>query len=268
MPSFVEPKVFLLGETTALHDNVTEMLNYIGASDWDTDAETDAELLTEIAGRLCYLAFGTELNPNVTRVRKGNSKYIGNILNVKHGSVLEHGTMNFAILGCTPVFTHELVRHRVGTAFSQRSGRFVRLDSISARWPKAFDAENGLVNEGQQEKLRSMAAGLLNEMEKFQIEASELLGLDDDGETFARLKKLTSSMRRFAPYGVTTDIFFSANHRALRHILEMRSSEHAEEEPQQIAPMLAKIVQKRYPAIYQDMTIKADGTIYFENSKV
>ena len=43
-----------------------------------------------------------------------------------HGSVFEHAYVNFIVTDCSRVFTHELVRHRVGTAFSQTSGHYVR----------------------------------------------------------------------------------------------------------------------------------------------
>ena len=42
-----------------------------------------------------------------------------NIIEVGHGSVLEHATFNFILTGVSRSFTHELIRHRGGFAFSQ-----------------------------------------------------------------------------------------------------------------------------------------------------
>jgi thymidylate synthase (FAD) len=116
---FVQPKVFLVGETRIVEDGLQAYLAHVGAPEWTTDATSDSERLCEVMGRLCYRSFAPGLNPNVTRVREGNGPYLGNIVNVGHGSVLEHASLNFIFADVSRVFTHELVRHRAGTAMSQ-----------------------------------------------------------------------------------------------------------------------------------------------------
>ena len=130
MGKVVEPKVFLIGESQVNREGLQDFLNHMGASEWTSDAITDAELLTEVYGRSCYKSFGTELNPNITRVRDSNQSYISNIIDKGDGSVLEHGVVNFFFCDVSRVFTHELVRHRVGTAMSQESLRYVRLTDL------------------------------------------------------------------------------------------------------------------------------------------
>ena len=68
-------------------------------------------------------------NENIKRVRD-IPENIQNAFNQGHGSVFEHCQLNFIARNCSRVFTHEIVRHRAGTAFSQTSGRFVRGDSV------------------------------------------------------------------------------------------------------------------------------------------
>ena len=94
----VEPKVYLIGETRIVEEGLQEYLNDIGVPDWTSDAVTDAEKLIEVYGRLCYRSFEPGLNKNVTKVREGNKPYIGNILNVGHGSVTEHSTINVSFI--------------------------------------------------------------------------------------------------------------------------------------------------------------------------
>src|SRR5207244_11996269 len=55
----------------------------------------------------------------------GNKLYLDYILEVGHGSVLEHAVWNFVITGVSRTLTHELVRHRAGWAYSQLSQRYV-----------------------------------------------------------------------------------------------------------------------------------------------
>lgn len=267
MVTLVEPSVHLLGETKMIPEGMASALEVLGAPDWKTDAETDAETLIEFGGRLCYLSFNEDLNPNVTRVREGNRPYLGNILKSGHGSVVEHAVCNFAFLNTTPVFTHELVRHRAGTMFSQTSGRFVRLDEIHFFMPDAFDAEkNEAITAEMAAEINSEAMALLEHMEFFQKRVASITGIDD--MDFHQKKVLTSAMRRLAPYGIRTHIMFSANHRALRHIIDVRNAFSVEEEPNRIFSEVGEIMVERYPALYQDAERDADGFWTFGNRKV
>ena len=89
----------------------------------------------EFGGRLCYRSWEPGLNPNVTKVRTDQDEYLRNILKQKHGSVLEHISYSFVFHNVSRVLTHELVRHRAGTAISQESMRFVRLDDHAVLVP-------------------------------------------------------------------------------------------------------------------------------------
>jgi thymidylate synthase (FAD) len=126
----VEPQVFLLARPTLDAAGLAAYLQAVGAPGWTTDAPSAAEQLIEVAGRACYRSFEPGLNPNVTKIREGSQAYLENILTVKHGSVLEHANWTFAFFQVSRVLTHELVRHRAGTAISQESLRFVRLTNI------------------------------------------------------------------------------------------------------------------------------------------
>ena len=86
---------------------------------WQTDTEVGGERLIEVSGRVCYMSFGSK------RRRRTNKDYIGHILEVGHGSVLEHAAWNFIITGVSRSFTHELIRHRAGFGYSQLSQRYV-----------------------------------------------------------------------------------------------------------------------------------------------
>src|SRR5712691_5960798 len=154
------PKVHLVAETQVLQDNLAKYLVPIGGQDWyiSCDAASSAEMLIEAAGKLCYRAWKPGLNPNVTKVREGNQAYIGNVLKQRHGSIFEHASVTFIFQDVSRVFTHELVRHRVGVAISQESLRYVRLTSIPFRWPDCL--EGGEVTR--------TGAALLVAMETFQ----------------------------------------------------------------------------------------------------
>ena len=44
---FVEPKVFLVGETRIVEQGLEDYLRHVGAADWTTDAPSDSERLSE-----------------------------------------------------------------------------------------------------------------------------------------------------------------------------------------------------------------------------
>ena len=111
-----EPRVYLVGRQTLDAAALDRFLRDVGAT-WSTDSEVGAERLCEVAGRLCYMSFG--------KGRKNSAEYLANIIESAHGSVLEHAVWNFIIAGVSRSFTHELVRHRAGFAFSQLSQRYV-----------------------------------------------------------------------------------------------------------------------------------------------
>jgi thymidylate synthase (FAD) len=145
----VEPKVYLLAQTSmdvkppkAFRGNLQKYLEDVGAVDWKTTPASDGEVLIEVAGRLCYKAFGLGLNNNISKVREGNEVYLANLAKQDHGSVQEHSTVTFLFADVSRILTHELVRHRVGVAISQESGRYVRSDDISFYMPECFKGES------------------------------------------------------------------------------------------------------------------------------
>ncbi len=258
---FVKPEVFLVGETRVAEDGLAAYLEHVGAPNWATDAPSDCERLTEIMGRLCYRSFEPGLNPNVTRVREGNANYLGHVLEVGHGSVLEHAVVNFIFADVSRVFTHELVRHRTGTAMSQESLRFVRLDRLSAYAP---------VHIRESEEGMEVFARTLEQLEQVQRELAEIYAIEDE-KKFSRKKKLTSAFRRVAPIGVATAIGWSCNLRALRHVIEMRTAPEAEEEIRLVFGRVYEIVRDRYPNVFSDYeAVEEDGLLWIrgKNRKV
>lgn len=242
----VEPKVFLVGETKIVEDGLSAYLNHIGIPDWVSDAPSDSERLVEVMGRLCYRSFAPGMNKNVTKIREHNDAYVGNVLNVRHGSVIEHVNFNFIFTDVSRVFTHELVRHRIGVAISQESLRYVRLDDLGQWLPTVIRED---------EKAMEIFARTFKDLEKLQLELAAHFDLDNpDPKTmpFAKKKVITSAMRRIAPIGLATTIGWSANARALRWVIQMRTEETAEEEIRIVFGKVAEIAIKRWPNLFAD----------------
>src|ERR1700739_4746540 len=209
------PSIFLIARPSIDLDGLAAYLREVGGESWLTmrtelgEQPTTGELLVEFAGRACYRSWEPGLNPNVTRIRTDQREYFANILRSAHGSVLEHANYSLALRNVSRVFTHELVRHRAGSAFSQESLRYVRLSDIGFRVPPAL------------EPVRERAIAIVEQLEEFQRSAAAELGLDDEGVPFAVKKEVTSALRRLAPIGLSTDIVWTANVRTLRHVIDI-----------------------------------------------
>jgi thymidylate synthase (FAD) len=220
------------------------------------DTLNSGELLVEFGGRACYRSWEPGLNPNVSRVRTDQREYFANILRSAHGSVLEHANYSFALRNVSRVFTHELVRHRAGSAFSQESLRYVRLADIGFRVPPAL------------EPVREQVLAIVEQLEEFQVSAAKALGIDEEGVPFHVKKEVTSALRRLAPLGLSTDIVWTANARTLRHVIEMRTAEGAEEELRIVFDAIARIMQTEAPGLFQDFVRQSDGAWVPEHRKV
>ncbi len=152
--------------------------------------------------------------------------------------------------------THELVRHRAGSAFSQESLRYVRLADIGFRVPPAL------------EPVREQVLSIVEQLEEFQVSAAKELGIDEEGVPFHVKKEVTSALRRLAPIGLSTDIVWTANARTLRHVIEMRTAEGAEEELRLVFDTIARVMQSEAPGLFQDFTRQDDGSWVPEHHKV
>jgi len=242
-----EPTVYLTGRQTVDAAEVERFLADHGVS-WQTDTEVAGEHLAEIAGRLCYLSFA--------RPRPGGNKaYLDHILQVGHGSVLEHAVWNFVFTGVSRSLTHELVRHRAGFGFSQLSQRFVD-ESIAeyvepdviANDPQAHAVWLDAI-AGAHQAYMTLVAKLA---EHYQEEPDRTL----------RRKLARQAARSVLPNATETKIFVTANARALRHFIEMRASRHAEVEIRKLAVQVLRIMQAEAPNLFGDYQLTAlpDGT--------
>jgi thymidylate synthase (FAD) len=249
------PSVHLIARPSVDAEGMRAYLEGVGGTSWlerrlgeTGGSPNDAQLLVEFSGRVCYRSWEPGLNPNITRIREDQAEYLGNLLRSLHGSVLEHANFTFAFCNVSRVFTHELVRHRAGSAFSQESLRYVRLTDLGFRVPPVL------------EPIREQVVSIVEQLQEFQLTAAERLGLDEEGLPFAIKKEVTSALRRLAPIGLSTDIVWTANVRTLRHVIEMRTSPGAEEELRAVFDKVAQTICAEAPSLFQDFSRADDGS--------
>lgn len=245
MGKLVEPRVFYIGATEV---DPAGLYDYLRATDnedfWRSVEDARAqglswgEVLCSFYAKLCYKSLTLGQNANVTRVRDIPDNIV-NCFAQGHGSVFEHASVNFVATDVSRVFTHELVRHRVGTAFSQTSGRYVRGDRVD------------IVFDPILEPVRTLFVSLQEELERHYEAMVRKLELDEEKD-FARKKKLTSALRRILPNGQTNEIGFTLNFRSLRHLVQVRTAAAAEWEIRHVFGQVYRLTKAKFPLLYCD----------------
>jgi thymidylate synthase (FAD) len=242
-----EPSVYLVGRQTVDAGVIDEFLADHGVS-WQTDTEVAGEHLAEVAGRLCYMSF-VKPRPG------GNRAYLGHIMEVGHGSVLEHAVWNFIFTGCSRSLTHELVRHR-HFGYSQLSQRYV--DESVAEYVEP----DCIANDAELHRLWLEAVGH-SHLAYMKLTEKLLDKLQEEPDRTLRRKLARQAARSVLPNATETKIFVTGNARALRHFIEMRASRHAEVEIRKLAVKVLQILQQEAPHIFGDYQLipLPDGTV-------
>jgi thymidylate synthase (FAD) len=233
-----QPRVYLLGRQIIDDQQLQQFLADHQVEPWTTDTDLAGQKLCEVAGRVCYMSFA--------RPRPGgNREYLTRLVEVGHGSVLEHAVWNFVVAGVSRSFTHELVRHRAGFGYSQLSQRYV--DESAAEFVEpACIAEHPAAH-----KLWVEAVGRAQEA---YCQLAEILAtrFAEHPDQTMRRKLARQAARSVLPNATETKIFVTANARALRHFVELRGSEHADPEIRKVANLMLGILEKEAPNLFGD----------------
>ena len=288
MGQLVTPRAYLIGFTDVYEPGLTRYLV-------DTDQESflasyrearaaglsGGEVLCSFYSKICYKSLVKGKNANVTRVRDVQANLQGTY-DAAHGAVFEHCNLNFIVTDCSRIFTHEQVRHRVGVAYSQTSGRYCRLDTIDLVWDPILDPVRDLFVRAVASiettvYLAECRLGLRKPnplyptappelyLEHLPVElvtskhtgapgaspaADQMKWVPDDTFDFERRKKLTSAIRRIAPNGQSNELGLTLNVRALRHVVQLRTQRHAEREIRLIFGQIYHAVSALFPTVF------------------
>jgi len=248
MKIITKPNVYLLSKQVIGQPELDRFLADHGVS-WQSDSEVASEVITESAGRVCYMSFAKP-RPG------GNAAYLTHIKEVGHGSVLEHAVWTFAITGISRSLSHELVRHRAGFSYSQLSQRYVD-ESVAE-----YIAPDIIWNDPE---LRMIWLKSVKQSHDAYVELSEKLSaclsnpnldhasiLPANADATTRRKTARQAARSVLPNATETKITVTANARSLRHFLEQRGSVHAEPEIRKLANAILDIVQADAPNLFGD----------------
>lgn len=222
------PSVTLVS-STCYHDSIIDDFLTERGIDYETDAEGDPDALAEFAGRMCYWSFQENL-----RRKSGegqNVAYLDHIREVGHGSVTEHAYFTFVIDDLSKNTTQELVRHRVGVAYSIQSSRYV--DQFSNEYFGNSGHSFGIYIPPEVSGCRDLVSEWLNQwVGAIRTYKRTFDNLKARG--FAK-KDARSAARHILPGGMCNAVVFTVNCRELNHIFNLRGNFAAEREIRMMA---------------------------------
>lgn len=236
------PKITLLGSSSF------SAAPHLPVENPADNVASEPELLAEYAGRVCYMS---QANP----AGRTTSEYLTNIIKQQHGSVLEHATYHFLIEGVSRALTHELLRHRAGTAVSQLSQRYVDASDTDFVIPPAIQQCNVLMIEQFKRHCLDLVAHYADTCHELEAH------FHNEQDKTLRRKRAREAARALLPNATETKLVWTCNGRAVRHILELRGSPHADLEIQRFAVTLYSLVRSIAPALVADFEQAADGSL-------
>ncbi len=227
-------------------DRVGEALGHPSAIEGCMQDEgTDAERLVECAARTCYDSYG--------RGRESSAHH-KHIMDVDHGSVTEHVSISFFLSNISRGLTHELVRHRVGVAISQRSTRYV--DENESDWAlhplltAFFDQEqvrrapNGEQVELTLQQQTNHVVTTAKRGYKLVVQALEAWLVGRGISKLTARKQARGAARGLLGNALLTEMVWTCNLRAMKQIIKQRANQHADAE---IRVMVNRLYEEALP---------------------
>ncbi len=189
-----------------------------------------------LAARLCYSEDGAE-ELEAKMSQEDMNKLVRKVVGLGHYSTLEHTYFYFHIV-CSRVASHQLVRHRIGVSYSQRSQRYVKEDNFDYITPPKI-AKN-----------EKAAAEYRKWMEKGREMYNKMLAEDIPAED-----------ARFVLPTVKTNLMVSFNARSLYHFFSLRCCTRAQWEIRSLANQMLKQVKEVAPVLFEKAgpPCEADG---------
>ncbi|MGI6678220.1 MAG: FAD-dependent thymidylate synthase [Dehalobacterium sp.] len=192
------------------------------------------------AARLCYSPqSGEKLMENFTPGEAAN--LIEKLTSMGHLSPVEHISFTFSIEGVSRVLSHQLVRHRIGVSYSQKSQRYVKEDQFEYIIPPSIQGHK------ESEKI------FRDQMAKIQQAYHQLLSFVP-----------AEDARYVLPNATETKLVVTYNARSLHHFFQLRCCARAQWEIRHLAELMLREVRKVAPQIFKKAgpTCITEGVCY------
>ena len=189
------------------------------------------EMLKKIEkiGRVCYKS-----EAKITE--SSASKFISNIIQSGHGSVLEHEKISVRII-CDRGVTHEIVRHRIAS-YSQESTRYCNYAN------EKFGSELTFIKP----------LFWAEDSEEYKCWKEMMQKIEDAYNLLIERGAKPQEARTILPNSLKTEIICTMNLREWRHFFQLRTSHRSHPQMREVACAILDEFQKRIPVVFDDIT--------------
>ncbi|MGI6712018.1 MAG: FAD-dependent thymidylate synthase [Bacillota bacterium] len=184
------------------------------------------EQLVSAAARLCYSSARVEeiLKDSGPEQVEG---FLQKLVEMGHLSPVEHVSFTFALEGVSRVLSHQLVRHRIGVSYSQKSQRYVKENQFEFVIPPSIQ-KNAAAEKIYRKKMA--------DIQKAYHELLNYVPAED--------------ARYVLPNATETKLLVTYNARSLYHFFQLRCCQRAQWEIREIAELMLKEVRKVAPRLF------------------
>jgi thymidylate synthase (FAD) len=233
----VPPTFYVIGVSSP---NIEGFVRWLGQRDhkWKRDFFEVPESISVSAGAVCYQSFDNKAG-------RSDADYLQQaIVEHKHESVLEHVSVNFGVVSLPRSVQLELVRHRVGAAYSFLSQRFTDKFQEFIVPPLMRTPEN-------EASRQLMIAHALHTYNTYVTIAETIKAQGGVTGTAAR-KQAKEAARSVLGNNVGSDGVISYNARALRHVVALRTDPHADQSIREAVYQMYLAAKSAIPLLLQD----------------
>jgi len=181
-----------------------------------------ALMLIEQAGRTCYKS-----EDKITEV--SSEKFVQMIIKRGHESVLEHASATFRFITDRGV-THELVRHRIGVAYSQESTRYCNYAGSDMQF----------INPG---------FNIGTELHDIWVDSCQTA--EQNYNVLIENDVSPQIARSVLPNCLKTEIVMTANFREWRHVFKLRTSKAAHPQIRELMEMAQNQLSMLIPEVFK-----------------
>lgn len=205
------------------------------------------------AAKLCYSS--SDIGDLLNNLSQENiESFVANLSSMGHESPFEHVSFTFGIEGVSRSLTHQLVRHRIGASYSQKSQRYVTEGQFEYVIPPSIEnnkeAKKLFIEamEDDQKRYDQIVAILAKE----HIERFKAAGQDEKKAKREANKKAIEDARFILPNACETKIVVTMNARALFNFFALRCCTRAQWEIRTLAIAMLKAVKEVAPTVFEN----------------
>ncbi len=245
-------RLYLVAATNLRKDGYRKFLGDRSLEWKESKKAKSGQRLIELAGRVCYLSFG-QRRPLKRQSPKSNTEYVRHLIEQKHESVLEHSSYSILADHISRGLSHQLVRHRIGFAFSQLSQQYHDESLATFVAPWGLRANDGVAKQWRRAMRTSKNAykSIATALEKSTY-ASSLSKKE-------RARAVRSLARTVLPAATSTTLMITGNVRAWRHLLDVRGAISGDFEMRNFCVQAISLLVAEAPDLFFDFEVKVDS---------